>query len=135
MSYAKNIATWDAGGPCPDCGQSWILGYRMDNEHREHMHTHYVCTFWGKGQPRPCGWHGWSVPGWDKEEEPKPSTRTGRVQVCMINWNRPDAPHAVVFVENAPIEQGGMSLYFDTFATAVAYADKLANRLYPKENP
>lgn len=54
---------------CPDCGQSRIIGYRMDNEHGDHMHTHYVCTFWAKGAPKACGWHGWSVPGWDAEPE------------------------------------------------------------------
>ena len=61
--------TWVAHLGCPDCGQGRIIGYRMDNEHGDHMHTHYVCTFWGKGQPKACGWHGWSVPGWDKEPE------------------------------------------------------------------
>jgi hypothetical protein len=40
----------------------------MDNEYGEHMHTHYVCTFWGSGKPKACGWHGWSVPGWDAPE-------------------------------------------------------------------
>jgi hypothetical protein len=61
--------TWVAGLPCPDCGQNRIVGYRMDNEHGDHMHTHYVCTFWAKGAPKACGWHGWSVPGWDAEPE------------------------------------------------------------------
>jgi hypothetical protein len=55
--------------PCPDCGHRRILGYRMDNEHGHHMHTHYVCTFWGSGMRRPCGWHGWSVPGWDDADD------------------------------------------------------------------
>jgi hypothetical protein len=61
--------TWVAGLPCPDCGQNRIVGYRMDNEHGDHMHTHYVCTFWAKGAAKACGWHGWSVPGWDAEPE------------------------------------------------------------------
>ena len=52
--------------PCPECGQHRILGYRMDNERGDHMHTHYVCTFWRSGQTKACGWHGWSVPGWDE---------------------------------------------------------------------
>lgn len=72
----SKVVTWDANAPCPDCGQERIVGYRMDNELGEHMHTHYVCTFWPKNPPgvhaksvtRPCGWHGWSVPGWDKDE-------------------------------------------------------------------
>lgn len=55
--------------PCPDCGHRRILGYRMDNEHGHHMHTHYVCTFWGSGMRRACGWHGWSVPGWDDADD------------------------------------------------------------------
>jgi predicted RNA-binding Zn-ribbon protein involved in translation (DUF1610 family) len=53
--------------PCPQCGQRRIMGYRMDDEQGKHMHTHYVCTFWGTGQTKACGWHGWSVPGWDKD--------------------------------------------------------------------
>lgn len=129
MTHAQNVVTWDAGGPCPDCGQHLILGYKLTNVQGDHMHSHYVCTFWSTKQPRPCGWHGWSVPGWDR-----PAARTGRVQVVCINWSRPDAPKAAVFVESAPIDQGGMSLYFETFTTAVAYATKLANRLYPKES-
>lgn len=32
--------------PCPDCGQYRIIGYVFTNEADEHMHTHYVCTFW-----------------------------------------------------------------------------------------
>lgn len=57
--------------PCPSCGQFSVVGYLYVDESMEHMHTHYVCTFWpsgkrGKGEPyvatRPCGWHGWSVP-------------------------------------------------------------------------
>ena len=50
--------------PCPDCGQYRILCYLLNDEKGKHMHTHYVCTFWGSGQPKACGWHGWTVPGW-----------------------------------------------------------------------
>lgn len=50
--------------PCPDCGQYRVLCYLLNDEEGKHMHTHYVCTFWGSGQPKECGWHGWSVPGW-----------------------------------------------------------------------
>lgn len=60
--------TWVASLPCPDCGQNRILGYRLDNEKGGHMHTHYVCTFWASGTRKACGWHGWSVPGWDKAD-------------------------------------------------------------------
>lgn len=55
--------------PCPDCGQHRIIGYRLENERGEHKHTHYVCRFWGADEPKACGWHGWSVPGWDAEPE------------------------------------------------------------------
>lgn len=66
--------TWEAGVPCPDCGQRRVMGYRLDTENGEHMHTHYVCTWWGKGQPKGCGWHGWSVPGWNADENQSDET-------------------------------------------------------------
>lgn len=59
------LTTFRADLPCPECGRYRILGYRLDNEHGAHMHTHYVCTFWASGAARACGWHGWTVPGWD----------------------------------------------------------------------
>ena len=62
-------ATWNAGVPCPRCYQLSVMGYRLDNEHGGHMHTHYVCTFWAAGTRQRCGWSGWFVPGWDKEED------------------------------------------------------------------
>ena len=63
--------------PCPDCGKFTVIGYLLTNERGEHMHTKYVCTFWEANPPglltktvtHPCGWSGWSVPGWDREEE------------------------------------------------------------------
>jgi hypothetical protein len=56
---------WVDSLPCPDCGQFRVLCYLLKNEEGEHMHTHYVCTFWGSGQPKACGYHGWTVPGWE----------------------------------------------------------------------
>ena len=53
-----------------------------------------------------------------------------RVQVSCINWTHPTAPHAAVWVKNAPLERGGMSEYFGTYGEAIQYADKLAIRLY-----
>jgi hypothetical protein len=61
--------------PCPNCGESRLLGFLYLNQHGKHMHTHYVCTFW-KSEEDPgvymdpdhdstvnrCGWHGWVVP-------------------------------------------------------------------------
>ena len=55
--------------PCPDCGQYRVRGFTLHNERDEHMHTHYVCTFYPAGTRKACGWHGWFVPGWDKYEE------------------------------------------------------------------
>lgn len=63
--------------PCPECGHRRILGYRMDNEHGGAMHTHYVCTFWGSGKPRACGWHGWVVPAWKSIEDDRSKERDG----------------------------------------------------------
>lgn len=60
--------------PCPRCSQRRIICYRLDNERGEHMHTRYACTFWGSGQPRACGWLGWTVPGWDGPETEGAST-------------------------------------------------------------
>jgi predicted RNA-binding Zn-ribbon protein involved in translation (DUF1610 family) len=59
------VGTWVTALTCPNCGQNRILGYRLNNEKGEQMHTHYVCTFWASGTFRACGWHGWTVPGWD----------------------------------------------------------------------
>lgn len=52
---------------CPVCQQDSVIGYLLTNERSEHMHTHYVCTFWKSGETRRCGWSGWIVPGWDKD--------------------------------------------------------------------
>ena len=63
---------FEASLPCPDCGHDSLFGYLFRNEEGKHMHTHYVCTFWASGKPGGegrCGWHGWSVPGWNKEED------------------------------------------------------------------
>ena len=125
MTQAQHVVTWDPKTPCPDCGQDQVFGYQFRNELDQHMHSHYVCTFWGKGKPSACGWHGWSVPD---TAGTLLMTRTGRVQVACINWSRPDAPRAVVWIEDAPFDLGGMSSYFDTFAEAITYADKLAHR-------
>lgn len=65
----NDIVTWPVKDlPCPRCGEKRILGYRLDNENGEHMHTHYVCTFWASGPDGRCGWSGWFVPGWNDEE-------------------------------------------------------------------
>lgn len=65
---ARTFAVSDS--PCPDCGQRSVIGFYYVNEYQEHMHTHYVCTFWpssrGEIDPdkikRQCGLHGWHVP-------------------------------------------------------------------------
>lgn len=62
---------WVASLPCPRCGQYRVLGYRLNNEEGSHVHTHYVCTFWSSGEPKACGWHGWSVPGWNAPDGPE----------------------------------------------------------------
>jgi predicted RNA-binding Zn-ribbon protein involved in translation (DUF1610 family) len=55
--------------PCPQCGEHKIVTLSFTNKAGEHMHTHYHCTYWagradgGGGQ---CGWHDWSVPGWER---------------------------------------------------------------------
>lgn len=54
--------TFDVDVPCPNCGRTGsIFGYLYLNENGEHMHTHYVCRTWRKGEYKPCGWHGWVV--------------------------------------------------------------------------
>lgn len=62
--------------PCPSCGQTKVIGYYFVTEAGHHQHTHYVCTFWptalnpdGSYTHRErCGWHGWSIPT-DEEEQ------------------------------------------------------------------
>jgi hypothetical protein len=61
--------TWRCDGPCPECGHETVIGYLLVNEHGDHAHTRYLCTFWRSGGPRPCGWQGWFVPGWDAVAE------------------------------------------------------------------
>lgn len=56
--------------PCPTCGNMTVMGYLLVKENDEHMHTHYVCTFWRSRTTVRCGWSGYSVPGWDKGEAP-----------------------------------------------------------------
>lgn len=75
-SESRVGSTWLCDLPCPDCGELRVIGYLLTNERGEHAHTHYVCTFWRSGlKPdlsaslhKRCGWSGWSVPGWDKDE-------------------------------------------------------------------
>lgn len=55
-------AAFPATLPCPDCKLSNITGLLLVNKEGQHNHTHYYCRTWQ------CGWHGWSVPGWDDEE-------------------------------------------------------------------
>ena len=62
--------------PCPECRNLSVIGFLYVNEAGEHMHTHYVCTFWPTGkqldgswkQTHPCGWHGWRVPTYRKRK-------------------------------------------------------------------
>ena len=78
---------WDATLPCPNCGNTSVIGFLYLDQFGHHQHTHYVCTFWATPEDksvylRPgydaskdrCGWHGWSVPGWD--QEPAPSSES-----------------------------------------------------------
>lgn len=59
--------------PCPECRNMTLIGYLLVDEEGKHMHTKYVCTFWPTGvrqnrpyvNTNPCGWSGWTVPGWD----------------------------------------------------------------------
>lgn len=55
---------WDATLPCPDCGNMSVIGFLYLDQHGRHQHTHYVCTFWAAKDR--CGWHGWTVPGWNE---------------------------------------------------------------------
>lgn len=65
--------TWPATVPCPDCGHDQVIGYGMRNENGRQVHTHYVCTFYSVDERKACGWHGWSVPGWDGPEHTAPN--------------------------------------------------------------
>lgn len=73
---------WDAGLPCPECGNMAVIGFLYLDQHGSHQHTHYVCTFWKSPDDKNvyltagydasrdrCDWHGWSVPGWDQKGE------------------------------------------------------------------
>ena len=51
-----------------------MFGYYLLTPEGKHQHTHYVCTSWPHPGDR-CGWHGWTVPGWDAarpEDDPEP---------------------------------------------------------------
>ena len=63
--------TWAATLPCPDCGLNNVIGISLVLEGYGHNHTKYFCRSWVKptDEPkvgRPCGWEGWTVPGWDR---------------------------------------------------------------------
>lgn len=62
------LPTFPVDLPCPDCEQRRLVGYRLDNEKGEHMHTNYVCTFWASRTLRACGWHGWTIPDYREAE-------------------------------------------------------------------
>lgn len=47
---------------CPRCGNFKILCYLLTDEKGQHMHTRYVCTFYGAGRRAACEWSGWVVP-------------------------------------------------------------------------
>lgn len=69
MNLDRAEQTFPMDLPCPSCGQESLFGYSYQNEKGEHMHTHYVCTFWRSGVKsdlsaslhKHCGWHGWTV--------------------------------------------------------------------------
>lgn len=77
MTVANAVA-WKVPLPCPNCGYLTVIGYLLVNERGEHMHTRYLCTFWQSDvltpgytyhATYPCGWQGWTVPGWDRDDE------------------------------------------------------------------
>jgi len=61
-----------------------------------------------------------------------------RVKVSCINWGRPGAPHAAIWIP--PIDRDGTKFYvshsaptyFATHPEAVAYADMIARHLVPQ---
>ena len=54
--------------PCPTCGNETVLCYLLVDEKGQHMHTRYVCVFWGSDQTKACDWAGWSVPSINTEK-------------------------------------------------------------------
>ncbi len=73
--WAGATATWYVDLPCPECGLYNLFGVSLVLEGFGHNHTKYFCRSWikpeqGPGQGVPCGWWGWSVPGWDAEVDP-----------------------------------------------------------------
>jgi hypothetical protein len=75
--------------PCPQCGEHNIVGLSLVLDGK-HNHTKYVCRTWVPGGELaiklighppslseledasnwggPCGWAGWTVPGWDRRK-------------------------------------------------------------------
>jgi len=57
--------------PCPECGLFKVVGILLVSQEGSHMHTKYMCTYWETNDDlinnptKPCGWTGWSVPGWN----------------------------------------------------------------------
>ena len=77
---ASGLVTWDATLPCPDCGLDNVIGISLVLQGFGHNHTKYFCRSWVKPPDdpevgRPCGWWGWSVPGWDDAEAGGEMTR------------------------------------------------------------
>lgn len=64
---------FEVTNPCPECGNRSVLGFLYLNQDGQHMHTHYVCTFWASPsdvEGSRCGWHGWTVPDAPDPEPP-----------------------------------------------------------------
>lgn len=56
-----------AGVRCPRCGNETVLWCPLQNERGEHMHTRYLCLFWGSGHRAACEWQGWTVPDGEQD--------------------------------------------------------------------
>lgn len=63
---APDPRTFTVDEPCPQCGQSKVIGILLDKNATDggnpHMHTWYVCRYWAAGSQDRCGWTGWFVP-------------------------------------------------------------------------
>lgn len=135
----RKIVTWEVEDlTCPECQRSGtLLGYRMDNQHGEHMHTHYVCTYWPSGAVRPCGWHGWVVPGWDAVPEPEPEPLVmrrcpadNRLTEDMPCWDwhhfSPDNEHPQRWYHLKPVDRPSVPVLDVHAADPVAEGERYA---------
>lgn len=65
-SVPSAVATRIVTLPCPRCGNYSVVHIPLVTSAGEFNHCRYICNIYESGRRSPCGWEGWTVPGWDE---------------------------------------------------------------------